>query len=105
MKKNKLVILIFILTFFILLPNCGKRNNVTVIKLAHALDINHPVHKAMEYMAERLVEKSNGEMKIQMMNNKVTMEITFPKASRHPISTTITSTIPMTISSWLINPR
>lgn len=34
--------------------------------MAHGLDINHPVHKGMVYMADRLTEKSGGEMKIQI---------------------------------------
>ncbi|MCK5458231.1 MAG: TRAP transporter substrate-binding protein [Melioribacteraceae bacterium] len=37
-----------------------------VIKLAHSLDTKHPVHKAMVFMAERLEEKSNGLMKIDI---------------------------------------
>jgi len=31
-----------------------------VLKLSHVLDQTHPVHTAMEYMAERLAEKSGG---------------------------------------------
>ncbi|MCK5823909.1 MAG: TRAP transporter substrate-binding protein [Ichthyobacteriaceae bacterium] len=36
------------------------------IKLAHGLDTSHPVHKAMLFMADRLEEKSNGELTIQV---------------------------------------
>ena len=36
------------------------------IKLAHGLDTNHPVHKAMLFMAEKLAEKSNGELTIRV---------------------------------------
>jgi len=36
------------------------------IKLAHGLDTNHPVHKAMLYMAEKLAERSNGELTIRV---------------------------------------
>ena len=36
------------------------------IKLAHGLDTNHPVHKAMLFMAEKLVERSNGELTIRV---------------------------------------
>jgi len=39
---------------------------VKVIKLAHALDTQHPVHEAMVFMAERLEEKSNGLMRIDI---------------------------------------
>jgi len=38
----------------------------TVLKLGHTLDIAHPVHKAMVYMAERVNEKSAGRMKVEI---------------------------------------
>jgi tripartite ATP-independent transporter DctP family solute receptor len=37
-----------------------------VLKLAHSLDITHPVHKAMVYMAQKAGEKSSGRMEIQI---------------------------------------
>ena len=36
----------------------------TVLRLAHGLSPDHSVHIAMEFMAEKLAEKSNGQMKI-----------------------------------------
>lgn len=45
---------------------CAQDNGVTELKLAHGLDINHPVHSAMVYMAERLAEKSDGQMTIKI---------------------------------------
>jgi len=41
----------------------------TVLKLGHSLDQNHPVHKAMVFMAERLREKSGGSAEIQIFPN------------------------------------
>jgi len=38
----------------------------TILKLAHVLDPTHPVHLAMEKMAERLDEISAGKMEIQI---------------------------------------
>jgi len=38
----------------------------TILKLGHGLDILHPVHKAMVFMAERVKEKSNGRMQVQV---------------------------------------
>ena len=55
----------FIILAF-LLSTCGIKSSVKVIKLAHALDTQHPVHKAMVFMAEKLEEKSNGQMKIDI---------------------------------------
>ena len=37
-----------------------------MIKLGHGLDVTHPVHKAMIFMAERVAEKSDGQMRIDI---------------------------------------
>lgn len=37
-----------------------------VLKLGHGLDISHPVHKAMVFMAERVKKKSGGRMQVQI---------------------------------------
>ena len=42
----------------------GKK--VTVLKLGHGLDNKHPVHKAMEFMAERVDEKSGGTLRVEV---------------------------------------
>ncbi len=39
-------------------------NAKVVLKLGHGLDVSHPVHKAMEFMNERLVELSGGTVEI-----------------------------------------
>ena len=49
----------------ILLTGCEKQS-ATVIKLAHVLDITHPVHKSMLYMADLVKEKSKGRMRIDI---------------------------------------
>jgi tripartite ATP-independent transporter DctP family solute receptor len=48
------------------LAGCGKKSDVTVLKMGHALDVEHPVHKAMVFMAEKLKEKSNGKVILQI---------------------------------------
>ncbi len=35
-----------------------------MVKLGHGLDTSHPVHRAMEFMAQRVAEKSGGTMRI-----------------------------------------
>ena len=50
----------------LLLLSCGKISSTKSLKLAHGLDISHPVHKGMEYMAERLIEKSGGKLTIEI---------------------------------------
>jgi tripartite ATP-independent transporter DctP family solute receptor len=43
-----------------------KEREVKVLKLAHGLDVEHPVHKAMLFMAEKVKEKSQGRLKIDI---------------------------------------
>src|SRR5690606_18136302 len=43
---------------------CANKEKVTVLRLAHGLSPDHSVHKAMEFMAEKVAEKSNNQMKI-----------------------------------------
>lgn len=57
--------LIIIMSCFLLL-SCKELTDTKYLKLAHGLDSNHPVHKGMEYMAERLAEKSNGKLQIEI---------------------------------------
>lgn len=49
------------------LAACGAADpDVRRLKLAHGLDVNHPVHKAMVYMAGDLEERSGGRMRIEI---------------------------------------
>lgn len=67
MKKNILKIISTVLLLLLILNSgCGSDSSVKVIKLAHGLVPTHPVHKAMEYLADRLAEKSGGSMAIQV---------------------------------------
>ena len=45
---------------------CSKKSDVTVLKIGHSLDVQHPVHKAMLFMAEKLKEKSAGKIILQV---------------------------------------
>ncbi len=63
---NRIVIFIGLLCSVITWHGCGEISRVTTLKLAHGLDINHPVHKGMEYMGELLKEKSGGRMAIEI---------------------------------------
>lgn len=45
---------------------CIQQETVTDIKLAHGLDISHPVHKGMVYFAEQVAERSNGQMRVDI---------------------------------------
>jgi len=50
----------------LLLQACGPISNTKFLKLAHGLDSTHPVHLGMEFMAERLNEKSGGKLQIEI---------------------------------------
>ncbi|MBN2416263.1 TRAP transporter substrate-binding protein [bacterium] len=54
------------LSYILLSLACSRSDKVVVLKLAHALDVTHPVHKGMVYMAERVAEKSHGSMRIDI---------------------------------------
>jgi tripartite ATP-independent transporter DctP family solute receptor len=54
----------FLALTFIL--GCTVKSDVTTIKLGHGLDPTHPVHEAMKFMAEKVNEKSNGKLQIDI---------------------------------------
>jgi tripartite ATP-independent transporter DctP family solute receptor len=56
-----------------LLAGCGGRDQpqrTAVLKLAHGLDVTHPVHTAMVYLAERAQENSGGRLRIDIYPNE-----------------------------------
>lgn len=56
---------IWVFALLILLSSCAEQQSETkVLRIAHTLDINHPVHKAMEYMQKRLEFHSQGNMSL-----------------------------------------
>lgn len=64
-------ILMSVVLFGFSLPGCGKKSDVTKIKMGHALDTEHPVHKAMLFMAEKLEEKSAGKVILEVYPGEV----------------------------------
>jgi tripartite ATP-independent transporter DctP family solute receptor len=56
----------FALLALLALPGCRARDDVRVLKLAHALDTSHPVHLAMVHMADRATELSQGRLRIEI---------------------------------------
>ena len=62
---NRIFLFLSILAFF--LSACsGIKEEHTVLKLAHGLEPNHPVHIGMVEMATRLKEISGGKMEIEI---------------------------------------
>lgn len=62
----KFILLLWTSLFIMMTLQCRHEGQVKVIKLAHGLDPSHSVHKAMEFMAEYVYEKSQGKMRIDI---------------------------------------
>ncbi len=45
---------------------CARSGDTTLLRLGHGLDVDHPVHRAMELMAERLAETSGGALRLEI---------------------------------------
>lgn len=72
-KPKKLLYRRILLPLCLLLAftlSCQGPGGVRVIKLGHGLDTNHPVHEAMVFLADRVKEKSGGEMLVQIYPNQ-----------------------------------
>lgn len=67
MKKSAIL---FILSLVLVFSSCDTLQNEKTIKLAHGLDMSHPVHKAMELMGKELKKNSNGKLKLQIYPNQ-----------------------------------
>lgn len=65
-EKTKPAIIIILTAIIFFVAGCRPATRVKVIKLAHGLDPTHPVHQAMEFLAERVFERSGGGMRIDI---------------------------------------
>jgi len=58
---------VFMLIFGLVMAGCtGKSSEIRTLKIAHGLNIDHPVHKGMAFLAERALEESNGTLVIDI---------------------------------------
>jgi len=55
-----------LVVFSLLLLGCAKLSKTKELKLGHGLDATHPVHMAMQFMADRLAEKSANTFTIKI---------------------------------------
>lgn len=62
--KDLVFVILLMISFF--LQCCRQENHVRVIKLGHGLSPTHPVHLAMEFLAQRMAEKSDGRVRIDI---------------------------------------
>ena len=68
LKKRSIVLSLCILVF--ILNACDYIQQKKTIKLAHGLDMSHPVHKAMEFMASDLEKRSEGTLTLEIYPNQ-----------------------------------
>ncbi len=64
--KSRVLSIITLILFIIGSAGCTRKSDVVILKIGHSLDVEHPVHKAMVFMAEKLKEKSGGKVILQV---------------------------------------
>jgi tripartite ATP-independent transporter DctP family solute receptor len=64
MKYYKTLIILFLVVLNI--NGCSQIRKSKIIKLAHGLDVNHSVHKAMVKMGEDLIQRSGGKLILEI---------------------------------------
>ena len=59
--------LVSLIALSILIFGCSSsEHKVVKLKIAHGLNMDHPVHKAMEFLADRALEKSGGSLVVDI---------------------------------------
>lgn len=58
--------IVIVLSIFLVLNSCKKKESAKTIKLAHSLSVSHPIHASIVYMAEKVEENSSGKLKIKI---------------------------------------
>lgn len=66
----KKVLHIILICICLLNVSCKNQSDIKVLKCAHGLDVTHPVHKAMVFMADELKKKSEGKLTIEIYANQ-----------------------------------
>jgi len=68
MRSRQTALLSVLVAVGVLVPaaGCRRGEDVRVLKLAHSLSTEHPVHKAIAFMADRVDELSGGSLRIDV---------------------------------------
>lgn len=66
MNIKTIIRMFLIINLSAFVSGCSEERDITVLKLAHGLDTEHSVHKAMVYMNERLLAHSDGTMRLEI---------------------------------------
>ena len=61
---NRLFTILFLTILFT--SGCDELSQTRTLKLAHGLNVDHPVHKGMDYMGELLLKKSGGRLGLEI---------------------------------------
>ncbi len=61
-----MLVAVILASLMIFSSGCRKKADHKVLKLAHSLPVDHPVHKAMVFMADRCKELSNGKLQLEI---------------------------------------
>jgi tripartite ATP-independent transporter DctP family solute receptor len=62
----RLTLIVTLPLLILTMTSCSEHDETRVLKLAHGLDPSHPVHEAMVYFGERIAEKSDGNMRLDI---------------------------------------
>ena len=65
-KQTKSISIALLIALPWLLSGCGQESSTLTLRLAHSLDTSHPVHTAMEQMAEGVYKASEGTMQLKI---------------------------------------
>jgi len=60
------IMLLTIVSLMLALSSCNQVSKTKVLRLGHGLDVTHPVHKGMEYMAQQVDKKSDGQLQVHI---------------------------------------
>jgi len=66
LRYQKGILDFLLIAFILIFVGCQQTGHIRVLKLAHSLDVQSPVHRSMMYMAKRLREISGGKMRIDI---------------------------------------
>ncbi len=67
MKINSIkAVMIWMAITFTVLLSCRQHRAIQILKLAHVLDISHPVHQGMAFLSEHVESISDGKLRIEI---------------------------------------
>jgi len=69
-RSYRIIIFVFLFLCSAFFNSCRERDKIKTIRLAHGLDVTHPVHKAMEFMSKRVDEISESKLNVKIYPNQ-----------------------------------